>query len=155
MRKIKYNWSEQYCLFPESFPESFPQLPQPPIHKRLTFNPKTQKDNYDFDMLQAEWHKTKKQETLGKMYFVVRRVQERFVNTYLKQKNIEMDSDRREDRIETATMFVIEKYLKDSDFFIQTLTAYARFGFTKAMFDRKVKAYEMNEVPYGDTSFIS
>lgn len=107
-----------------------------------------EKHNEIYEKLQNEYlkvkgkNKQKEDEILGKMYLVCRELQRNYILDYCRKKGLFFNEDNLEDKIEDATLFVINKYLYKENFKIDKLSAYAYFGFKKAMF--KDKDIEMN-----------
>lgn len=106
--------------------------------------------NKRFEVLQEEFLKNRNPETLGKMYFLVREIQTNYILDYQRKKGIKFNLDEFEDKVEDATIFVIDKYLKHRDFRIERLSAYAHFGLLKALYKNKEKEMAIKEVSYED-----
>lgn len=104
--------------------------------------------NLTYDELQKEYLKTRDSNILGKMYIVCKQLQTNYINNYCKQKKISFSYDELEDKIEISTLYVIEKYLKDKNFKVDRLSAYAYFGFLKAMFkdtEKEIKTIRFDD----------
>lgn len=114
--------------------------------------------NEIFNKLQEDYLKTRNPETLSKMYLVILELQTNYIKNYCKKKSIYLDI---EEKAEDASTWVIERYLKNPDFKIDKISAYAYFGFLKSMF--KDSEQEKNCISYDsliaklekeDTSFL-
>lgn len=107
---------------------------------------KNKTHNEIFSELQDEYFKTNRNpEVLGKMYLVIKEMETNYIQKYCKTNGVEFSFDEMEDRIETATLFVIERYLKYPDFRIDKISAYAGFGRCKALHNvkqQRIDAFE-------------
>ena len=81
---------------------------------------------------------------LSKMYGLVKEIQTNYVLDYCKKKGVNIPYDDLQDKIEDATLFVINQYLRKPNFKIDKISAYAYFGFKKSLFKNKDR--EMNTV---------
>ena len=102
--------------------------------------------NARFAKLQEEFLENRSPENLAKMYWLVREIQSNYIYNYIKKHGLSFDFDETEDKIEDATVFVIDKYLKKKDFRIKRLSAYAHFGMLKALFKDKDKETALKEI---------
>lgn len=102
--------------------------------------------NVRFAKLQDEYLESRKPETLVQMYTLVREIESNYIYNYIKKHGLSFDFDETEDKIEDATIFVIDKYLKKKDFKIEKLSAYAHFGMLKALFKDKEKEQALKEI---------
>lgn len=93
--------------------------------------------NEIFAELQEKYLATRESSILGKMYVVCREMQTHYISSYCKKHGLRFSYDDFEDKVEYATMFVIEKYLTNPKFKVDKLSAYAYFGATKALFEHK------------------
>lgn len=89
-------------------------------------------------------NKHKEDYFLSKMYELIREIQTNYFLDYCKKKGITIPYDDLQDKIEDATLFVINQYLKKPNFKVDKISAYAYFGFKKSLFKNKDK--EMNTV---------
>ncbi|UTC92230.1 hypothetical protein [Treponema denticola] len=107
-----------------------------------------QTHNERYDKLQTEYLKVKGKDKekedyfLSEMYLLCKELQKNYILDYCKKKGLRLREEILEDKIEDATLFLISKYLYKENFKIDKLSAYAYFGFKKAMF--KDKDIEMN-----------
>ena len=83
--------------------------------------------NVRFAKLQDEYLENRKPETLVQMYTLVREIESNYILDYMAKHGLFFNSDEFQDKIEDATIFVIDKYLKRKDFRIEKLSAYAHF----------------------------
>ena len=102
--------------------------------------------NKRFEKLQNEFLENRTPENLAKMYWLVREIQSNYIYDYIRKHGLFFDFDETEDKIEDATVFVIDKYLKNKDFRIKRLSAYAHFGMLKALFKDKDKETALKEI---------
>ena len=102
--------------------------------------------NARFAKLQEEFLENRSPENLAKMYWLVREIQSNYIYNYIKKHGLFFNSDELQDKIEDATIFVIDKYLKKKDFKIEKLSAYAHFGMLKALFKDKEKEQALKEI---------
>lgn len=102
-----------------------------------------QTHNEIYNKLQTEYLKVKGKDKqkedylLGEMYLVCKELQRNYILDYCKKKGLRLREDDLEDKIEDATLFVINKYLYKENFKIDKLSAYAYFGFKKSLFNNK------------------
>lgn len=107
-----------------------------------------QTHNERYDKLQTEYLKVKGKDKekedyfLSEMYLLCKELQKNYILDYCKKKGLRLREEILEDKIEDATLFLISKYLYKENFKIDKLSAYAYFGFKKAMF--RDKDQEMN-----------
>ena len=102
--------------------------------------------NKRFEKLQEAFLENRTPENLAKMYWLVRELQSNYIYNYIRKHGLFFDFDETEDKIEDATVFVIDKYLKNKDFRIEKLSAYAHFGMLKALFKDKDKETALREI---------
>lgn len=102
--------------------------------------------NVRFAKLQDEYLESRKPETLVQMYTLVREIESNYILDYMAKHGLFFNSDEFQDKIEDATIFVIDKYLKKKDFKIEKLSAYAHFGMLKALFKDKEKEQALKEI---------
>jgi hypothetical protein len=102
---------------------------------------KTHNDLYD--ELQGEYLKGRDNKILEKMYKIARQISFNYINKYCKKKGIILNI---EELSHDSALFVIEQYLRKSEFKVKKISAYAWFGVIKNLF--KNKKIEMTEISY-------
>ena len=108
--------------------------------------------NEIYEKLQAEYlqvkgsNSAKEYALLARMYLVCRELQRNYILDYSRKKNLTFRPEELEDKIEDATLYVIDKYLYKEDFKIDRLSAYAYFGFQKAMFKKEVPTISLESL---------
>ncbi len=113
--------------------------------------------NEQYEQLQKQYlesgqnAESRDSDLLGKMYLVIREIQTNYLNDYCKKKGISFSYDDFEDKLEDATLFIINQYLKKPDFKVNKLSAYQYFGRTKQLFKNKER--EMRECRLEDWKF--
>jgi hypothetical protein len=96
-----------------------------------------------YNELQEEYLKNRDNNILGKMYKIIQKIAYNYLKKYEKRKGISL---RKDELSHDAAVFVIEQYLKKSDFLIQKISAYTYFGVIKVLYMDKER--EINEVSY-------
>jgi hypothetical protein len=100
--------------------------------------------NEAYDALQKEYLKNRDGKTLGKMYRIAEEASYNYLRKYCRKKGIwllnikEMSHD--------ASVYIIDQYLRKTDFRILKLSAYIHFGVRKTLFNDKDA--EMREISY-------
>jgi hypothetical protein len=80
---------------------------------------------------------------LNKMYLLVVDVAKNYINDYSKKKGIRIGDW--EEKAHDAAVYCISQYLRKSGFRIDRISAYARYGMLKALFNKNTKDSEMTE----------
>ena len=106
--------------------------------------------NKRFELLENEYLKTRNPETLSKMYFLVKELQTNYIRKYERTHGFFFNKDDFEDKVEEATIFVIDKYLKHPEFKIGMVSAYAHYGLLKALFKDKDKEMALKTISIED-----
>jgi len=125
---------------------------------QIKTNPGKGEHNILFDKLQREYLATRSNEVLGKMYQITYQMQKNYLRKYCQKTGCYFDKDIFNDKVEDATIFVIDKFLKKPDFYIKRLSAYAHFGMLKILFDKKdqemkTASFEMSLENLGESLF--
>lgn len=102
--------------------------------------------NAQYEKWQKEYMETRSNKALGEMYKIVREIEKNYINKYCRSHGVIFDDDTLEEKIEIATMFIIEQYMRKPDFHIDKISAYAHFGMIKALF--KDMDREKNEISW-------
>jgi uncharacterized protein YihD (DUF1040 family) len=103
-----------------------------------------QTHNEIFESLQTEYLKNRDSKILGKMYCVAKEAAYNYLKKYCKQRGLfHLDI---EEKSHDAALFVIEQYLKKSEFKVLKISAYIYFGVKKVLFKDKDK--EQKEISY-------
>jgi hypothetical protein len=101
--------------------------------------------NEAYDSLQEEYLNTRNGRTLEKMYRIAREVSRNYLKGYCKRSGIWLNID---ERSHDSAMYVIDKYLKNPEFRVKSLSAYVYYGFLKTTFVNKKT--EIREVSYDE-----
>jgi hypothetical protein len=100
--------------------------------------------NEIYEELQNKYLATRDKEILGKMYCVAREAARNYLKKYCRNHGLyNLDV---EELSHDAALFVIEQYLRKSDFKVEKISAYIHFGVKKVLF--KDKDIEMRELSY-------
>jgi hypothetical protein len=102
--------------------------------------------NEIYGELQNKYLETRDNKVLGQMYCVAKNCAYNYIKKYCQSHglyNIDI-SEKSHD----AALFVIEQYLKKSEFKVDRISAYIHFGVQKSLF--KNKDTEINEVSYDE-----
>lgn len=88
--------------------------------------------NEVFADLQNQYFKNgRDHEILAKMYEVFCEYLKNRINKYCRDKNIRLDV---EEKVDIGATWLLERYLRNPDFRIERLSAYAHFGLLKALY---------------------
>jgi hypothetical protein len=100
--------------------------------------------NEIYDELQQEYLINRDNKILGKMYEIAKAAAFNYIKKYCQSHGLfHLDiSEKSHD----AALFVIEQYLKKTEFRVEKISAYIHFGTRKALF--KDKDIEQREISY-------
>src|SRR5574344_694171 len=102
--------------------------------------------NEQYEKLQEQYLQTGSKKILGDMYLIIRTIEKRYIYKYLKKHHLVFEDETFEDKVEVASIFVIERYLKNKNFKIDKVSAYCYFGMIKSLFTNKEQ--EQKECSY-------
>ena len=100
--------------------------------------------NSQFAFYQDMYTNTRDEKHLVKMYEICLKVCHNYFVKYTKSRKLFFDDTTTSTKVEDMATWIIEMYLRQENFFIKKISAYAHFAFLKIVFGRKDQ--EMHEV---------